>query len=89
MPVCRPGGRSRKENAMNEEDYVVTGDDFVSEIVNLYPEAAEYLASLGMHCLGCASSQFETLWDACRVHGLKAGAVILELNRRITGESPA
>ena len=74
---------------MDEEDYIVTGDDFVSEIVNLYPEAAEYLASLGMHCLGCASSQFETLWDACRAHGLKAGAVIRDLNRVITGDGPA
>jgi hybrid cluster-associated redox disulfide protein len=74
---------------MNEEEYIVAGDDFVSEIVNQYPEAAEYLASLGMHCLGCASAQFETLWDACRAHGLKVGIVLRELNRRITGGDPS
>ncbi len=70
---------------MDFDDYIVTGDDFVSEVVNLYPEAAEYLAELGMHCLGCSSSRFETLRDACRVHGLRTADVLPELNRRITG----
>lgn len=67
-------------------DYVVTSDDFVSEVVNLYPEAAAYLEELGMHCLGCSSSQFETLGDACRVHGLSPAKVLPALNRRIMGE---
>ena len=71
---------------MNEEEYLVNGDDFVSEIVSQYPEAAEILASLGMHCLGCPSAAFETLWEACRAHGLRLGPVIAALNRRLTGE---
>lgn len=70
---------------MPEDEYLVNGDDWISEIVALYPEAAEYFAELGMHCVGCASSRFETLWDACRTHGLKAGTVLAELNRRISG----
>ncbi|MBU3805089.1 MAG: DUF1858 domain-containing protein, partial [Candidatus Cellulosilyticum pullistercoris] len=33
-----------------------------------------------MHCLGCPSSQMESLEDACLVHGIDADALINELN---------
>ena len=42
----------------------VTGKTLVGEIVNLYPETAEILFSMGMHCLGCPASQAESLEDA-------------------------
>ncbi len=71
---------------MNIEDYVVTGDDLVAEVVNLYPEAAEYMAELGLGCVGCSSAEFETLWDACHTHGLNAVKTLDEINRRILGE---
>ena len=35
----------------------------------------------GMHCLGCPSSQMESLEDACMVHGLDADAVLDKLNQ--------
>ena len=62
----------------------VSGDDLIGEIVSMYPETVDFLAEIGMHCIGCASSQFETLYEACRVHRLKASKVIRELNRIIT-----
>lgn len=68
---------------MDFEEYVVNGDDLISEVVNLYPEAEEFLTELGMHCIGCESAQFESVQDACRVHGLDTAKVIAEINRRI------
>ncbi len=70
---------------MEPEELIVAGDDLVAEVVNLYPEAEEYLQSLGMHCVGCAAAQMETMQEACRAHGLSTARVLIELNRRITG----
>lgn len=42
----------------------------IGEIVNQYPETAEVLLGIGMHCLGCPASQAESLEDACAVMGL-------------------
>ena len=69
---------------MDDYEGPVSGDDLIREIVSLYPETVDYLAECGMHCIGCASSQFETLYEACRVHHLRAAYVIRDLNRIIT-----
>lgn len=61
----------------------VTGKTLVGEIVNLYPETAEILFSMGMHCLGCPASQAESLEDACAVHGIDPQTVIEKINARI------
>ena len=61
----------------------VTGKTLVGEIVNLYPETAEILFSMGMHCLGCPASQAESLEDACVVHGIDPQPVIDKINARI------
>lgn len=60
----------------------ITRDMLVGEIVNEYPELIDTLLSAGMHCLGCPSSQMESLEDACMVHGLDAGQVLYALNAR-------
>lgn len=61
----------------------VCGDDFITEIIHLYPETQDFLESLGMHCLGCASAQFETLREACHIHRLNTVKVLTEVNRLI------
>lgn len=48
----------------------ITKDMTIGELLQLKPEKAEVLLSIGMHCLGCPSSQGETLEDACAVHGI-------------------
>ena len=37
-----------------------------------------------MHCLGCPSSQMESLEDACMVHGLNPNAVLATLNAKLS-----
>jgi hybrid cluster-associated redox disulfide protein len=70
---------------MDYDEGPISSDDLVAEIVNLYPETVPYLQSLGMHCISCSSAQFETLQEACSVHGLKGWKVQEELNRIVTG----
>ena len=61
----------------------VTKDTLIGEIVVQYPEAAEILLSIGMHCLGCPASRMESLQDACAVHGVDAQRVIDAINAKI------
>ena len=60
----------------------VTKDMLIGEIVSKYPESIEILMGAGMHCLGCPSSQMESLEDACMVHGLKVEDVLAKLNSK-------
>ena len=62
---------------------VVTRKTLIGEIVNQYPETAEVLLGIGMHCLGCPASQAESLEDACAVHGVDPESVIKAINDKI------
>ncbi len=58
----------------------ITKEMLLGEILRTKPEAAEVLMQMGMHCLGCPSSQMESLADACMVHGLNADELLKKLN---------
>ena len=62
---------------------VVNRKTLIGEIVNQWPETAEVLLGIGMHCLGCPASLGESLRDACMVHGVDAEAVVKEVNSKI------
>lgn len=67
------------------ESPAVTGDMIMGDILRKYPETAPALMECGMHCLGCPSSQMESLADACMVHGLKVEDVLKSVNDKING----
>ena len=58
----------------------ITKEMLLGEILRTKQEAAEVLMQMGMHCLGCPSSQMESLADACMVHGLDADELLKKLN---------
>ncbi len=58
----------------------ITKEMLLGEILRTKPVAAEVLMQMGMHCLGCPSSQMESLADACMVHGLDADELLKKLN---------
>lgn len=62
---------------------VVNRKTLIGEIVNQWPETAEVLLGIGMHCLGCPASQMESLEDACAVHGVDPESVIKTINDKI------
>lgn len=61
----------------------ITADMLIGDIIRLYPETAQTLMECGMHCLGCPSSQMESLADACMIHGLSADTVVAAINQTI------
>ena len=58
----------------------VNKDMLIGEILQLDPNLAGVLMASGMHCVGCPSSQAESLEEASMVHGLPVDLVVARLN---------
>lgn len=58
----------------------ITKDTLIGELIRKKPEAAETLMSFGMGCVGCPSSQMESLEEAAMVHGLDLEKLMKALN---------
>jgi hydroxylamine reductase len=59
---------------------MITKEMTIGEVLRVNSSFAEVLMNFGMHCLGCPSSQMETLEEACMVHGLDSEGLIEKLN---------
>ncbi|MDF2503685.1 MULTISPECIES: DUF1858 domain-containing protein [Clostridium] len=59
----------------------INKDTTIGEVVRTYPEKAEVLMSFGMGCIGCPSSQGETLEQAAMVHALDLNDLLTALNK--------
>lgn len=57
----------------------ISKDTVIGEIMKSHPDNANVLLAAGMHCLGCPSSQMETLGEACMVHGLNVDDILAQL----------
>ena len=52
----------------------------IGELLQIDADVAPILLNIGMHCLGCPSSQMETIEEAAMVHGIDADDLIEEIN---------
>lgn len=59
----------------------ITKDMLIGEVIRKKPEAIETLMSFGMGCVGCPSSQMESLEEAAMVHGLNLDMLMVALNK--------
>jgi len=84
------GGIPEKPDASTlnvDEDGIkeyVNKDMLIGDIIAWYPDAALVLMRCGMHCITCGISQFETLDQACQVHGLETDDVAKVVNDFLT-----
>lgn len=62
---------------------LVRGDMIMGDILRKYPQTTATFVEAGMSCLGCPSSQSESLADACMVHGLQVDSIVEALNATI------
>ena len=61
----------------------ITKDTMIGELLRdqeHIDSIAEVLFGIGMHCLGCPSSQMETVEEAAMVHGIDPDALVKEIN---------
>ena len=59
---------------------MITKDITIGELLKQAPDVAPVLMSAGMHCLGCPTSQAESIEDAAMVHGLDVDELMKEIN---------
>ena len=84
------GGVPEKPDAEGlriDEDGIVeyvNKDMRIGDMIAWYPDAALVLMKCGMHCISCGVSQFETLEQACAVHGLETDDVAKVVNDFLT-----
>lgn len=58
----------------------VTKDSMIGDLLQIDQNVAPLLLNIGMHCLGCPSSQMETIEEAAMVHGLDPDDLVVEIN---------
>ena len=59
---------------------MITKDTIIGDILDMAPECAPLFLEIGMHCLGCPSSQMETIEQAAMVHGIDSEMLVDEIN---------
>ena len=68
-----------------EPSIMITKDSIIGDVLDQYPETAQYFLEIGMHCLGCPSARGETIEMACAVHGEDCDALLERINEHIGG----
>ena len=58
----------------------VSKDMLIGKLLQIDPNIAPILMRAGMHCLGCPSSQMESLEEAAMVHGMDADLLVQQIN---------
>lgn len=58
----------------------VTKDTMIGDLLQIDQNVAPLLLNIGMHCLGCPSSQMETIEEAAMVHELDPDDLVVEIN---------
>lgn len=58
----------------------ITKNTMIGELLMMDKDVSPILLEIGMHCLGCPSSQMETVGEAAMVHGLDPDALVERIN---------
>lgn len=58
----------------------VSKDMLIGQLLQIDVNIAPILMRAGMHCLGCPSSQMESLEEAAMVHGLDVDVLVNQIN---------
>lgn len=62
---------SEENQSINKESSgPIKRDTKLIDLVKNYPDAASIVAGYGLHCIGCAAAQFETIEMGCGAHGM-------------------
>ena len=71
----------------------ISKEMLIGELLQVDENMAQILMGAGMHCIGCPSSQMESLEEACMVHGIdcsrNSGRETCKCDQRISGSEAA
>ncbi|MDO5036694.1 MAG: DUF1858 domain-containing protein [Tissierellia bacterium] len=60
---------------------MITKDMLIGDLLRQNPEKARTLMQFGMGCVGCPSSQMESIEEAAIVHGMDLDQLMAALNQ--------
>ena len=58
----------------------ISKDMTIGELIAMDTNIIGILMGAGMHCIGCPSSQMETIEEAAMVHGIEPDSLVKEIN---------
>ena len=58
----------------------ISKEMLIGELLQVDENMAQILMGAGMHCIGCPSSQMESLEEACMVHGIDCDDLVSKMN---------
>ncbi|NLY19870.1 MAG: hydroxylamine reductase [Tissierellia bacterium] len=61
----------------------ISSDILIGDLIRKYPESIPVLMEMGMGCLGCPSSQVESIGEAAIVHGVDVNIIIAKIEDAI------
>ncbi len=61
----------------------ITKEMLIGDVLDQYPDLAEFFLEIGMHCLGCPHSRGESIEQACEVHGTDVDELLTKLNKAL------
>lgn len=61
----------------------VTKETLIGDLLRIDAGIAPVLLDIGMHCLGCPSSQMESIGEAAMVHGIDPDELVDRINKNI------
>ena len=64
----------------------VSKTTMIGDLLVIDAGVAPILLSIGMHCLGCPSSQMETIEEAAMVHGVDADELVAKINEFLAAQ---
>ena len=68
------------ENTKETNKVTITRDMIIGDIIQAKPEAINVLMMSGMGCIACPTSLYESLEEACMVHGMDHDYMLDKLN---------
>lgn len=64
----------------------ITKDQIIAEVLEADRSLAVVFMQHGLHCLGCAAANSESIGEAAMVHGIDGDALIEALNLHISNK---
>lgn len=64
----------------------ITKEMIIADVIRVDQGTVPILMQAGMHCIGCPSSQGESLEEACWVHGMDVNELVSNLNEYLASK---
>jgi len=84
MNKIKKESKTKETKIKKQEKPCVTKEMTIGEVVTRTPETALVFLEHGMHCVGCAVANSETIEQGAAAHGINAEELVDDLNKIVS-----